>query len=385
MKMQERKKNSKFRNENCCKNKKPDTMKAMISLLICLTLLSTVSFGQKKVYFDNNWLNVEKSEATYYSLIYPIKGGKYQVKDYTISGELLSETEYSRIANEIVWERLYEEGFHDLAIEDGKCIEYYPNGNRKRMFTYEKGKQEGNVRLWDEDGKLFRDFVASKHIANGLYLEYYQNGKASLSVNFKNDTLNGPAAYYHSNGKVSQRGNFKNGKKVGKWTYWSDRGELTGKESYQKSFFIEGPDIQIAFPKGNWCLTDQFKEEEIMHFLFARNGESQNLISGVTPNCILSMEYIGADQKLLDYSSYKRRRLTVDIHKVIAKEQELFSLENSMGYLGSYSDDQKKKHTVIVFHTIQNEIGVEMIMDIREEDYESLKKEAVQILRSIKK
>ncbi|WP_421919202.1 toxin-antitoxin system YwqK family antitoxin [Marinifilum sp.] len=360
-------------------------MNPRLFLLFYLIFLSTLSIGQKTVYFNDNWLFAEKTDASYYSVIYPIKDGKYQVKDYTISGHLLSETDYSPKSDLIEWERLYEEGFQELAIEDGTCTEFFPNGYKKKQFSYEKGKQNGNIRLWSEDGKLFRDFVAKNNIANGLYLEYYKNGKASLSVNFKNDTLNGPAAYYHLNGKMSQKGNFKKGKKVGKWTYWSDKGDVIGSESYRNSFFIEGPDINIGFPKGNWCLTDQFKDGELTNFVFSRTQGNEQLTGNAVPTCILSLEYIGGDHKLLDYSSYKRRRLTVDIHKVISKEQDLFSIENSMGYLGSYDDDKKKKHTVVVFHTIQKQIGVEMIIDIQQEDYESLKKEAVYILQSIKK
>lgn len=360
-------------------------MKPNLLLFFCLIFFSSLSHGQKTVYFDENWLSIEKADAKYYSVIYPILEGKYQVKDYTISGALLSETDYLPKVELIEWERLYEEGFQELAIEDGKCIEYFPNGNKKKQFSFKKGVQDGNIRLWTEDGKLLRDFIAQNNIANGLYLEYYPNGKASLSVNFRNDTLNGPAAYYYSNGELSQKGSFEKGKKNGKWTYWSENGDAIGTETYRNSFFIEGPDINIGFPKGNWCLEDQFKEGKLLNFVFSRNGAVETLESGVVPSCILSLEYIGEENTLLDYSSFKRRRLTVDIHKVIAKEQELFSLENSMGYLGSYNDDETKKHTVVVFHSIQKGIGVEMILDIRQEDYESLKKEVVYILRSIKK
>jgi len=171
-------------------------MRPHLLLFFSLIIFSSISYGQKTVYFDDNWLSIEKAEAKYYSVIYPISGGKYQVKDYTISGTLLSETDYLPKADFIEWERLYEEGFQDSAIEDGKCIEYFPNGNKKKQFSYTKGVQEGNIRLWTQDGKLLRDFIAQNKLANGLYLEYYPNGKASLSVNFKNDTLNGPAAYY---------------------------------------------------------------------------------------------------------------------------------------------------------------------------------------------
>lgn len=360
-------------------------MKLYQLLVLLLILFSSHIFAQKTVYFNENWLSSGQPEASYYSEITTIEDGKYLVKDFSITGELLTETEYQGKEEVIEWERLYEVGFHEMAVEDGNCIEYYLNGNKKKQFTYTNGKQSGNVRMWLENGTLFRDFIAENNIANGLYLEYYENGKASLSVTFRNDTLNGPAAYYHPNGEISHKGSFKSGKKSGNWIYRNDKGEDLGTESYRDNFFIEGPDITIGFPGANWCLSDQFKDGELMNFIFSRTESDKDLVSRQIPTCVISLEYIGNEATLLEYSSHRRRRLDIDIHKVISKEQELFSLENSMGYLGSYIDKKDHKHSAIVYHTIQNGIGVELMLDIRREDYESLKKEVVYILRSIKK
>lgn len=355
-----------------------------VSYIFLLFLFPLSLSAQKTVYLNEKWLSVDKENATYYSMIFPVKDGQFRVKDYQLNGTILSETNYVAVADSIDWNRLYEEGFQNSAIENGDCIEYYLTGSKKRQFKYLKGVQNGAIKEWNESGNLIREFNAINHIANGAYLEYFDNGITSYSVNFKNDSLNGPAVYYHTNGKISQEGIFKKGYKIGKWRYWNEKGEELASEVYRESFFIAGPDITLNFPKGYWCLTDQFKEEGQMNFTFARRGTSKAIKTGFTPNSILSLEFVGKESSLVDYSSFRRRSLSVDINKVITREQNLFSLPNSMGYLGTYLEDNKDKHRVIIVHSIQKGIGIEFILDTRQEDYESFKKEAVYILRSMK-
>nr|WP_320119359.1 hypothetical protein [uncultured Marinifilum sp.] len=363
---------------------KKHDMKASYIFLLTLFIFPLSLLAQKTVYLNEKWLSVEKENATYYSMIFTIEEGKVRVKDYKLDGTILSETDYVAVADNIDWNRLYEEGFHNSAIENGNCIEYYLTGSKKKQFEYHKGVQNGGIKVWNESGNLIREYSAINHIANGKYLEYFDSGITSYSVNFKNDSLNGPAVYYHTNGKISQEGIFKKGNKIGKWLYWNEKGEELGSEVYRERFFISGPDISLYFPEGYWCLTDQFKEKGQMNFTFARRGSNKGIKTDFTPNSILSLEFVGEESNLVDYSSFRRRSLSVDIHKVITKEQNLFSLPNSMGYLGTYLDNDKNKHSVIIVHSIQKGIGIEYIIDVRQEDYENFKKEAVYMLRSMK-
>jgi len=358
-------------------------MKTLHFLFLPLFFIPQLLSAQKVIYLNDNWLSVEKENATYYCNIHALADGKFQVKDYKIDGSILAQTEYSAKTEDIDWKRLYEIGFEEFAIENGKCIEYYPSGKKKKEFVYVYGTQKGKVTVWDESGYVLREFTAENHIANGEYLEFFEDGTTSFSVSFKNDSLNGPAVYYHENGKIAQEGAFSKSLKVGKWTYYNNIGEKLGTETYRNSFFIAGPDIRLTFPKGFWSLTDQFKEEDHMNFNFLRSGTDKGITTDFTPSVLLSLEYIGTEGSLLDYSSFRRRRLSIDVQKVLNKELELFSLPNSMGYLGTYQDKQENKHTVIVLHSIQKGIGMEYIFDCRESDYTDLKKEVVYLLRSM--
>ena len=341
--------------------------------------------AQDTIFLNSNWLTCDKQNAEYYTIVSSLSEQIYLVKDFSKNGALISQCEYKGKRQQIDWSHIYEKGFHEWAVEDGVCTEFYPSGNKKKQFEFKNGVQHGGIQMWREDGSLLRSYTAINQLANGNYKEYLDDGSLNFEVNFLNDTLHGLATYFYPNGKISQKGTFKSGLKFGKWQYFSEKGEEVGIETYRSVFFISGPDIKIHFPEGVWCLSDQYEEDHRMNFLFTRSGSKEDLKSDFIPTCLLSMENVGAKTQLLTYSSDRRRRLSVDVHKVISQDQNLFSLPNTMGYLASYSDSKKKKHAAIVVHTIQNDIGIEIIFDLRNDDYENLKSEITTTLRTLSK
>lgn len=366
-------------------NFKTLSMRLLSTTIILLILSATSLLAQSKYYFNDQWLSSGNTEASYFSIVKQLPDSRAVVSDYKIDHTLLSETEYKILKANPDWSKLYEEGFQEFAVESGKCTQYHENGKKKKQFYLINGIQKGEIREWDENEKLARIYYADHQLANGEYIEYFATGDVNFEVIFKKDTLNGNATYYYPNGQMSQKGNFRKGVKLGKWDYWDEEGNTLGSEIYRQMFYIEGPKIKILFPEGVWCLSDQYKEEDRVNFLFSRAGSNEGVLTDFVPTCLLTMETVAPNTNLVDYSSFRRRRLSVDVHKVITKDQDLFSIPNSMGYLASYYDENKNKHAAIVLHTVQNNVGVELVIDTRQEDYNALKKEIVKILRSIRK
>jgi len=342
--------------------------------------------AQDTVYFNKAWFAVEKQHAEYFSTVKPVSKSEqfYLVRDFTINGVLLSEYHYKGLQPDIDWTKIYEQGFQEFAVENGASTDYYPSGAEKKKFEYIDGKQQGLVTIWRENGKKESEYFAVDNIANGTYSEYFENGGINFTVNFVNDTLQGTAIYYHPNGKISQVGKFKNGLKFGKWKYLSDKGVSLGEEVYKATFFIDGPNVKISFPEGLWYLSESFKENGRLNFLFYRVKPNENQDSEVLPSCLISLESVTDDVGLIDYSSYRRRRLSLDIKKVIASEQKMFSLPQSIGYLGTHTDEQQE-HTAILFHSLQNRVGMELILDCSSVDFDVLQEEFTYILGALKK
>lgn len=350
---------------------------------IFLVLLPFTSIAQDTVYFNQDWMVVEKENAQFYSTINTLAANQYLVKDFTIDKVLLSEYHYKGLQANIDWTKLYELGFNKYALENGFSSDYYPSGTTKKELEYVDGVQKGIITLWRENGKKEKEFYAVNNIANGVYTEFFENGQASLSVKFQNDSLNGPAIYYYQNGKISHMGKFNKGIKEGIWTYLSEDGRPIAEELYQKTYFIDGPNVKISFPEGMWYLSEKYQVDGRLSFLFYRLGLNQNTED--VASCLLSLESVSVNTELIDYSSNRRRRLSVEIKRVISKEKDLFTLPKSIAYLGEHSDSSNKMRTAIVLHSIQTEVGMELIMDCPSDDYETLKEEFKFILKSLTK
>lgn len=361
-------------------------MKIRFSLAIIL-LFSIGTSAQDTIYFDKDWFVSEKTSAVLYTTVTKVAESEidFVVMDFTIDGTLLSKYNYKAVQPEIDWRRIYETDFHEFAFEHGISIEYFPTGKQKRRLEFLNGKQDGLITVWDKDGKKEREFMAVNKIANGTYVEYFKNGESNFTVNFKNDTLHGKAIYFYPNGKVSQLGDFKNGEKFGKWKYYSEEGELMSEENYKSSFFISGPNVKIDFPKGSWYLADTFKEDDRLNFLFYRNPTIDNSNVDEGASCLLSLETLEEGMELIEYSSHRRRRVSIDVRRVITKENKLFTLSETIGYFGMNSDSDKRARRVVLLHSIQNNVGLEIILDCATIDYEKLKDEFKYIVKTLRK
>ena len=60
---------------------------------------------------------------------------------------------------------------------------------------------------------------------NGLFLEYYRNGKLKYRKKYKNDHLTDTACFYLKNGNISQMQILKDGIKVGCWKKFNENGQ----------------------------------------------------------------------------------------------------------------------------------------------------------------
>ncbi len=352
---------------------------------VFIVLVPLTTIAQDTVYFNQDWLVVEKENAQFYSTINPIAENQFLVKDFTIDKVLLSEYHYKGLQANIDWTRLYEVGFNESAIENGISRDFYPSGTVKKEFQFVDGKQNGMIRFWLEDGKMEKEYFAVNNIANGLYSEFFENGEPSLRIKFENDTLNGAAIYYYPNGGISHMGKFEKGVKNGIWTYLSDDGKPIAEELYQKTYFIDGPDVKLSFPEGMWYLSEKYQVDGRLSFLFYRLGLNDDEEREDLASCLISLEDIQSNIGLIDYSSDRRRRLTVDVKRVITKENQLFTLPQSIAYFTTHSDSNDNEWTAVVLHSIQNGVGMELVLDCPSENYESLKDEFKSILQSLTK
>lgn len=138
---------------------------ALTLLTACVLQAGAQVPGTKMIYLNENWKRVEGAVgATYYRIVVPTPDGKFNVKDYYMSGQLQMETTCTAYDPKLIWEgmtKLYHE--NGTVSEEGPFKDeeryglhhyWYDNGARhKDVFFREKEKIYHNY--WSRSGQSF--------------------------------------------------------------------------------------------------------------------------------------------------------------------------------------------------------------------------------------
>lgn len=166
-----------------------------------------------------------------------LKNGYF--KEYDINGDLISATKY------IDGEKI--EKAEELVKLDIRT-DYYPSGKVKIVATYNKdGVPEGVRREYNEQGEVEKSYIflhgrligegifTDAGLREGMWKEYYPDGKLKASGNYISDKKNGSWKYYYPNGQLEQTGVYKEGEADSTWNWYYPGGKLLREE-----YFLDG-------------------------------------------------------------------------------------------------------------------------------------------------
>ena len=151
------------------------------------------------------------------------------------------------------WEYFYKNGkleskgsysgtldFFGYQIKEGQWVEFYENGNKKRITNIENEKNNGILEAYYEDGKkkLTANFVNND--LHGAFNSYYKNGQLAVKATFNKDNLSGLYYKFYDNGNPKSEFEYneigelikvvkildRNGKKLDKGTFLNGNGIL---------------------------------------------------------------------------------------------------------------------------------------------------------------
>jgi antitoxin component YwqK of YwqJK toxin-antitoxin module len=105
-------------------------------------------------------------------------------------------------------------------------VEYYPNGNIKAEYTLIDGKANGEVRTYNENGKLFNISNWENDIQHGQSTVFYESGEKFKVMSFKNGIQSDSMLVYYKNGQLMEVSTIKEGKKEGPFTEYYENGNL---------------------------------------------------------------------------------------------------------------------------------------------------------------
>ncbi|MCH2114044.1 MAG: toxin-antitoxin system YwqK family antitoxin [Pirellulales bacterium] len=143
------------------------------------------------------------------------------------------------------------------AMNDGKYVEYYQNGQKFVEGEFKMGAHEGPWQYWYDNGQLCKVVNFKKSRADGQWdvfrsdgtlqsrksykagkrdgpwEEYYDDGKqVKIKVLYKDHNLHGERIAYHANGQKQRQDQFVDSALDGKVVEWDDAGNKTAEAVY---------------------------------------------------------------------------------------------------------------------------------------------------------
>lgn len=142
---------------------------------------------------------------------------------YNENGKMITIGNYDNESNRVgewVWfnnlGKIDEKGTYVDGELDGLYQEYFLDGKLKYAYNYKNGVLNGEYKAYNNKGALIeqKTFIDGK--LNGTYYSFYEVGKSikEYVIPYKNDEIEGVGTQFHPNGNIYFEANFKNGIRV---------------------------------------------------------------------------------------------------------------------------------------------------------------------------
>jgi hypothetical protein len=90
---------------------------------------------------------------------------------------------------------------------------FYPNGNKQRQASYDKGRKTGKETFWDADGTVKWTWQHNDD-GNSVWIQYWPNGNKRAMSNWRTFRCEGAATLWDIDGKEISKMEFKKGRKI---------------------------------------------------------------------------------------------------------------------------------------------------------------------------
>ncbi|WP_186279843.1 toxin-antitoxin system YwqK family antitoxin [Fluviicola chungangensis] len=119
----------------------------------------------------------------------------------------------------------------------GAYTYFFPNGKVSMTGSFDENKMT-EVKVYYEDGKLFRSTFVLAGKRTGKSTNFYPDGKPMLECTYMNDTLNGSFHSYYPNEKDEEVSFFKMGQPDGTYKYYHENGQLWIEKEYSNGLLL---------------------------------------------------------------------------------------------------------------------------------------------------
>ena len=137
-------------------------------------------------------------------------------------------------------DQMVEEGVYVNGKKEGVWRQYWNNGKVKSETTYKNNLQSGSAKIYYKNGSISEEGTWIGGKWDGSYKLYYENGNLSYEWNYVNGKREGQQKYYFENGKVLYDGSWKGGNESGVLKEYNEDGQLLAEKNYNDGKIDEG-------------------------------------------------------------------------------------------------------------------------------------------------
>lgn len=119
------------------------------------------------------------------------------------------------------------EGFYVNEKKDSvwKYYSYY-NKNLSAVDRFDNGKKNGVCEKYYSDGSLLEELMWKEGVKDGIWNQYFQNGRPKLTGAYKNDKRQGKFTFYYPDGSIETKGAFNKDMMDGSWITYNPNGKV---------------------------------------------------------------------------------------------------------------------------------------------------------------
>lgn len=155
-----------------------------------------------------------------------------------------------------------------------------------------------------------------------------------------------------------------------------------------KEVVIKEAKMKFLLPNDNWSQHHVGNKNGVYYYHYQRKGvidhkdghkiipEIMVMVEGVTGNMDLTFFSINKQKPYQSLKKYK-------VEKVFTKDDGMLNLDYAVGNKASYFDDKNVKHTFYFIHAIKDKKGIQVILTIPADFFETYEEEFTSVIRSL--